>query len=949
MTIDTFAYRFTRKPPKRTRPRHNVTVRLCDIECAFNAPLAASPLNADFLADLEGWSRIAAGRLYLWDYTTDFSACMIPHPNLHVLADNVRLFARSGALGVFAQGDATCRAGFMAPLMAWTMSHLLWKPEADGRRLVDEFLSGYYGKAAPHLRRALSVVEEGGRRAAERGEAVGCYHVNVEAFWTKEEALRFCDSIAAAVVAAENETIRRRVRREELSADLVRLLNWKSWELGSEDERQELLASWEVRCREFGVESYREAFGADDFDRCVATLKRGQVPDGTNTPKRKVGLSPAPTEVKVSERFGYDPVDATEILQRALDSGLERIVIDAAPGVWVSRPLVGRSNQTVVFEKGAFIRAKRGEFHDRHQPLLKYEYCTNVTLVGAGPDVCGLRMWHEDYTNASKYAKSEWRHALSVLSSANVRIEGIALNESGGDGLYVSTGGRRGSLPGKGPVCRDVIVRNCTMDRNCRQGLTVIGVDGLLVEDCVMSNTSGMPPEAGVDLEPNQPADSLVGIEFRRCRFAGNRGMGIDILTANHDRTSLPVGMLFVDCETVGNAQAVRYANGTRDADIPSPEGTIAFRRCAFRRSRDRAVSVARKPLSGGVFELSDCEIDGCGITVPDKADLFFSVYGHAGCDPDRYLLRNVVVRQDVAREPVALTRCPSGGFIGEPSHVEGDIRVECGGKPRRIVFDKAYRERNFPSRACPSVVPRVSVRSVECATVVDRAPGQMVACAPVFVRGRGRFYSFHADRAGTVHFEIVQSAVGRVKSSRGFSLYRMGEEKALREEFCPLPKNEAGEVVAVAVPSAGFYELGVETAGKGLAIVATDVPVALDVTAAMKSLVGPKKGPAGKRYAKSRGRLYFDVSAGKTFACTFSCDAAERIGAEIFDPSGRSAWTEPSIFGFGVGQVENAAGGLWSLEIGPPKEGRFEDYSIGLNGVPGWYFLANEKYWRFQ
>ena len=68
---------------------------------------------------------------------------------------------------------------------------------------------------------------------------------------------------------------------------LVRLLNWKSWELGSEDERQELLASWEVRCREFGVESCREAFDTDDFDRCVANLKKGLVPDGVNTPKRK--------------------------------------------------------------------------------------------------------------------------------------------------------------------------------------------------------------------------------------------------------------------------------------------------------------------------------------------------------------------------------------------------------------------------------------------------------------------------------------------------------------------------------------------------------------------------------------------------------------------------------------------------------------------------------------
>ena len=36
-----------------------------------------------------------------------------------------------------------------------------------------------------------------------------------------------------------------------------------------------------------------------------------------------------PTEVKVSD-FGYDATDATEIIQKALDSGASRVVVDAA-------------------------------------------------------------------------------------------------------------------------------------------------------------------------------------------------------------------------------------------------------------------------------------------------------------------------------------------------------------------------------------------------------------------------------------------------------------------------------------------------------------------------------------------------------------------------------------------------------------------------------------------
>jgi len=40
--IDTFAYQYTRTPPKHVRPLPNVIIRLCSIECCFAHPLSAS-------------------------------------------------------------------------------------------------------------------------------------------------------------------------------------------------------------------------------------------------------------------------------------------------------------------------------------------------------------------------------------------------------------------------------------------------------------------------------------------------------------------------------------------------------------------------------------------------------------------------------------------------------------------------------------------------------------------------------------------------------------------------------------------------------------------------------------------------------------------------------------------------------------------------------------------
>ena len=51
VAVDTFAYQYTRHPPKTIEPRPNVIVRLCSIECNFREPLD-HPSNAAFLADL---------------------------------------------------------------------------------------------------------------------------------------------------------------------------------------------------------------------------------------------------------------------------------------------------------------------------------------------------------------------------------------------------------------------------------------------------------------------------------------------------------------------------------------------------------------------------------------------------------------------------------------------------------------------------------------------------------------------------------------------------------------------------------------------------------------------------------------------------------------------------------------------------------------------------------
>ena len=79
-----------------------------------------------------------------------------------------------------------------------------------------------------------------------------------------------------------------------------------------------------------------------------------------------VALCPAARGVNVSS-FGFDASDSTEIIQRALDSGVPTLVFDRQAGPWITRPLVARSNQELVFEDGVELLAKKGTYFDLYQ------------------------------------------------------------------------------------------------------------------------------------------------------------------------------------------------------------------------------------------------------------------------------------------------------------------------------------------------------------------------------------------------------------------------------------------------------------------------------------------------------------------------------------------------------------------------------------------------------
>ncbi|MGL6196897.1 MAG: DUF4838 domain-containing protein [Thermoguttaceae bacterium] len=266
--VETLAYQYTRKPPKLAKPRENVVVRLCTIECSFVQPLTGEQ-NRSLCEDMEGWSKISK-QLFVWDYVTNFSSCMLPHPNMNVLAPNIRFFINHGTIGLFEQGDAYCTAGDFVRLRNYVISHLMWNPELKEEELAKEFIWNYYGeKAAPFVAEYLILLH---KKAISTGNHIGCFREST-ADWLDFDTLSkateiFNSAIAAAAKEFGDDSVQvKRLVREKLPLDHVWLKQYNEFMQKAEAEKkpfwgpENLKDGWNKffeTCSQNNVQAYRE-------------------------------------------------------------------------------------------------------------------------------------------------------------------------------------------------------------------------------------------------------------------------------------------------------------------------------------------------------------------------------------------------------------------------------------------------------------------------------------------------------------------------------------------------------------------------------------------------------------------------------------------------------------------------------------------------------------------
>jgi len=164
--VRTFAYQYSRKPPKLTKARHNVLVRYCTIEACFRHALndPSCKINGEvFRKELAGWGEMAH-QVSIWDYITNWASFNAPYPNLISLRENARFFAENHAIHYFAECNPADNAGGVYPQMkAYLIGKLMWNPymsEEEYTQHIKEFLRAYYGKGWEEIARYIRLEYE---------------------------------------------------------------------------------------------------------------------------------------------------------------------------------------------------------------------------------------------------------------------------------------------------------------------------------------------------------------------------------------------------------------------------------------------------------------------------------------------------------------------------------------------------------------------------------------------------------------------------------------------------------------------------------------------------------------------------------------------------------------------------------------------------------------------
>lgn len=601
--------------------------------------------------------------------------------------------------------------------------------------------------------------------------------------------------------------------------------------------------------------------------------------------------------------WGFDPREATRALQAAIDSGARKVVVENMGTPWIVDEIRLRGDQEIVFESGVIVQAKRGAFKGTNAALFKAVAVKNLTLRGPGAT---LRMWREDYDDPKQYRKAEWRNVVTLLGCANVRILGLTLAESGGDGIYLGVG--------RGPNT-DILIQDVTCDRNYRQGISVISARGLTIERCVLKNTAGTSPMAGIDFEPNGPGEEIVNCVMRDCLVENNAGDGYLFALPQLDGTSSPVSVRLERCRSVGNRSGIQIVADSRSGGEPV-KGEIVALDCEFTGSEQSGLIVGPKPASGCKVRFERCRVVNAAVKHPDQAPILLQSRSGDLEDAGGAVFKNCTIVDPLPRRPIGYHDSAGGRKLVD---VSGTLTVEHAGRRETITLDQAQIDAWFPIQAFRRFPPYPGREG----PYEPLAPSESRKEWSCNVRQRVKAeWLVWAEAGAEVALTVRIQPVGR-SELKAVPVFWIGpSEKATKLGEARETLNASFRAVKT-----GAHRIVCEPGSATASITESNQPV---------SMIAPGRGLF--HLLGTVGELFFVVPKGvDAFGVLVSGDGpGERVKATLLHPAGTIVGQRDNIDGHQfLIERPSSENTVWSLRLERPSKGVLEDVYVELQGLP--------------
>ena len=223
-TISTIAYWDSNRPPTSdVKARHNVAVRYClDWGASFTWPYhsfydeklsepPATPGNR-WVEQRQSWARWReiSPRTQLWMYPSQYRHTYAPMPNIRSIAENIRFFSEQQAEAIYIQHGGSDKPA--ETLRNWVFAKLMWDPTLEVDALIQDFIWGYYGAAAPAVYEYHQLLWDYCARYTDFGRERDWIHaIHDEGMFEHGFVAKARAVLSRAEASSDNDATRRRV------------------------------------------------------------------------------------------------------------------------------------------------------------------------------------------------------------------------------------------------------------------------------------------------------------------------------------------------------------------------------------------------------------------------------------------------------------------------------------------------------------------------------------------------------------------------------------------------------------------------------------------------------------------------------------------------------------------------------------------------------------------